>query len=178
MIGDDMPDDPAASALGRLDVEVRTRSGSAPSDALRLASWFTREPQPVNADRVLDQVISGARLNDLDISFWKTPQDLRERILEKLKTYLGVSARTDVAGFDRALGIGANGLVPLENPDGVEHFQMLSPTRMQPHGVYDLNHWLQRQFRSEELRWAHQQWRKESRSGGDCPQGQGDSGAQ
>ena len=155
MIGDDTPDNPAASALGRLGVEVRTRSGSAPSDALRLASWFTREPQPVNADRVLDQVISGARLNDLDISFWKTPQDLRERILEKLKTYLGVSTRTDVSGFDRALGIGADGLVPLENPDGVEHFQMLSPTRMQPHGVHDLNHWLQRQFRSEELRWAH-----------------------
>ncbi len=59
----------AAGALGRLTVEVRTRSGDAPSDALRLASWFTRDPQFVNADRVFDQIATGARLNDLDISF-------------------------------------------------------------------------------------------------------------
>ena len=41
-----------AKALARLTVEVRTSAG-APSDTLRLASWFTREPQPVDADRVL-----------------------------------------------------------------------------------------------------------------------------
>ena len=34
-------------ALTRLTVELRTAAG-APSDALRLASWFTREPQPVD----------------------------------------------------------------------------------------------------------------------------------
>ena len=41
-----------AKSLARLNVEVRTSAG-APSDSLRLASWFTREPQPVDADRVL-----------------------------------------------------------------------------------------------------------------------------
>ena len=63
--------------------------------------------------------------------------------------------RTDIAGFDRALGIEENGFVPLDNPDGAERFQILSPTRMQPYGTYDLNRWLQRQFRSDELRRAH-----------------------
>lgn len=154
-VSDSAPEHTDTSALARLTVEVRTHSGSGPSDALRLASWFTREPQPVDADRVLDQVVNGARLNDLDISFWKTPQDLRERILEKLKTYLGVQHRTDISGFDHALGIGEDGRVLFETPDGVEHFQILSPTRMQPHGVYDLNRWLQRQFRADELRRAH-----------------------
>jgi hypothetical protein len=42
----------AAAARARLTVEVRTVLGG-PSDALRLAAWFTNEPQPKDADRVL-----------------------------------------------------------------------------------------------------------------------------
>lgn len=151
----DFAESAAAGAQGKLSVEVRTRSGNAPSDALRLASWFTREPQPVNADRIFDQVMAGAHLNDLDISFWKTPEDLRQRILEKLQTYLGLEHHTDIAGFDRALGIGEGGHILFDTPDSIEHFQILSPTRMQPYGVYDLNRWLQRRFRSDEIRRAH-----------------------
>ena len=143
-----------AGALGRLTVEVRTRSGDAPSDALRLASWFTRDPQAVNADRVFDQIASGARLNDLDISFWKSPNDLHERLLEKFQAYLGLEHPGDVVGFDRALGIRGDGRVQFDVPDGVERFQILTPTRMNSHGVYDLNRWLQRRFRGDELRKA------------------------
>lgn len=156
----DTDENAASTALGRLTIEVRTQSGTGPSDALRLASWFTREPQPVDADRVLDQVIGGSHLNDLDISFWKTPEELRARILEKLNVYLGVRHGADIAGFDRALGLGDDGRVSYSDPDRVEHFQILSPTRMQPHGVYDLNRWLQRQFRAQELRKAHSSWGK------------------
>ncbi|HEY1388532.1 MAG TPA: AAA family ATPase [Ktedonobacterales bacterium] len=144
----------AAGALGRLTVEVRTRSGDAPSDALRLASWFTRDPQAVNADRVFDQIAAGARLNDLEISFWKTPNELHERLLEKFQTYLGLEHPGDIVGFDRALGIREDGWARFDAPDGVEHFQILTPTRMQSHGVYDLNRWLQRRFRGDELRKA------------------------
>ncbi|HEU4782030.1 MAG TPA: ATP-dependent RecD-like DNA helicase [Ktedonobacterales bacterium] len=144
----------AAGALGRLTVEVRTRSGDAPSDALRLASWFTRDPQSVDADRVFDQIAAGARLNDLDISFWKTPNDLRERLLGKFQAYLGLEHPGDLVGFDRALGIREDGQVRFDTSDGVEHFQILTPTRMQSHGVHDLNRWLQRRFRADELRKA------------------------
>ena len=151
-LADEDPDHMAANALGRLHMEVRTRRGDEPSDALRLAAWFTREPQPVNADRILDQIHTGARLNDLDVGFWKTPEELRTRILENLRDYLGVQHRADIAGFDRALGLGDGGRVQFEEPDGVARFQILSPTRMQPHGVYDLNRWLQRLFRGAELR--------------------------
>jgi len=42
----------AAKVRARLTVEVRTALGG-PSDALRLAAWFTNEPQPKDADRVL-----------------------------------------------------------------------------------------------------------------------------
>lgn len=148
----------SADALGRLTIEVRTQTegGTGVSDALRLAAWFTREPQPVDADGVLGEVIEGTAFNDLDICFWKTPEELREQILKKMQQYLGLSHPADIIGFDRVLGIDENGLVSFEHPDRVEQFQILSPTRVQPHGVYDLNRWLQRQFRAKELHGAHQ----------------------
>jgi hypothetical protein len=41
-------------------------------------------------------------------------------------------------------------------PDGAESFQLLSPIRMQPHGVFELNRWLQRAFHQHELTRARQ----------------------
>src|SRR5260370_10177493 len=70
-------DDPMHAALARLTVEMRTGTEE-PSDTLRLASWYTREQQPVDADRVLSDLELGAQFNDLEIRFWKTPEELRE----------------------------------------------------------------------------------------------------
>jgi hypothetical protein len=44
---------------------------------LKLASWFTREQQPADAEWVLSE--EGARpenLNDLHVCTWQTPADL------------------------------------------------------------------------------------------------------
>ncbi|WP_144259681.1 AAA family ATPase [Methylocystis sp. ATCC 49242] len=68
-------------ALARLTVEVRAVAGAnQASDTLRLASWFTRETQPVDADRVLSDLETGRPFNDLDLFFWKTPDELRSRV--------------------------------------------------------------------------------------------------
>jgi ATP-dependent exoDNAse (exonuclease V) alpha subunit len=136
----------AARVRARLTVEVRTALGG-PSDALRLAAWFTNEPQPKDADRVLSDLELHEKFNDLEIVTWKTPEDLRRRISEQLQAQLGLESPTDVAGFDRALGLTEEGWIPFDNPDGAERFQILSPVRMHAHGVYDLNRWLQRAFR-------------------------------
>jgi hypothetical protein len=137
----------AAEVLARLTVEVRTALGG-PSDALRLAAWFTNEPQPKDADRVLSDLELGGEFNDLEIVTWKTPTDLRRLIGEQLQAQLGLEGPTDVAGFDRALGLDENGLIPFGDPDGVEGFQILSPVRMHPYGVRALNRWLQATYRS------------------------------
>ena len=136
----------AAHALARLTVEVRTALGG-PSDALRLAAWFTNEPQPKDADRVLSDLELSATFNDLEIVTWRTPEELRLRIAEQLKLQLGLSAPDDIAGFDKALGLTDDGFVPFDDHDGVEHFQLLSPVRMHAHGVHDLNRWFQQRFR-------------------------------
>jgi hypothetical protein len=137
----------AAEVRARLTVEVRTALGG-PSDALRLAAWFTNEPQPKDADRVLSDLELGEYFNDLEIVTWKTPEELRLRIGEQLqKAPLALTSSSDIAGFDQALGLTKEGWIPFDDPDGAERFQILSPVRMHAHGVHDLNRWLQRTFR-------------------------------
>ncbi len=144
-------------ALARLTVEVRTTQDTR-SDTLRLASWFTREPQPVDADRVLSDLELGEEFNDLEVCFWKNPEELRMRLLERFQSHLGLNSATDIQGFNRALGLNEKGWIPFDMPEGVENFQILSPVRMHPHGVHELNRWVQRRFREAELKKAREQW--------------------
>lgn len=152
--GDSLTEDERArvGALARLTVEVRT-SGTEdePSDTLRLASWFTREPQPPDADRILTELDAGKAFNDLEIAYWTTPDELRSGLLAQMVRHLGLSGTDDVEGFNRALGL-PGGWADFSTPDGAERFQILSPVRMQFHGVNELNRWVQRSFRQQELK--------------------------
>ena len=146
-------------AIARLTVEVRAvAGGNEASDTLRLASWFTRETQPVDADRVLSDLETGRPFNDLEIAFWKTPDDLRTRLGEVFQRHLNLKDPGDVAGFNASLGIDERGWVPFDAPDGSEHWQILSPVRLRPYGVHDLNRWTQRRYRASELKAATDPW--------------------
>lgn len=144
-------------ALGRLTVELRTSAG-APSDTLRLASWFTREQGPVDADRVLSDLELGADFNDMEICFWSTPNELHSHLLEQFQKHLGLDGARDVEGFNRSLGLDDRGMVRIETPDGAANFQILSPVRTHPHGVHALNRWVQRAFRFAETARSHTPW--------------------
>lgn len=147
----------AGAALARLTTELRTTAG-APSDALRLASWYTRELQPIDADRVLSDLELGGSFNDLQLEFWETPDDLRRKIGELFVSCLGLASSDDRVGFNAALGLTPEGWVPYDDHNGADRFQILSPVRAHPHGVHDLNRWIQGRFRNEVLRSARQPW--------------------
>ena len=140
-------------ALAELSVEVRA-AASGPSDALRLAALFSSGPALVDAERVLTDLESGRQMNDLELCFWKTPEELRTQLLSQFKKHLGLKSDNDVATFNSALGIAEQGWVPFDHPDGAENFQILSPVRMHAHGVYELNRWVQHHFREPELKKA------------------------
>ncbi len=146
-----------AGALARLTVELRTIAG-APSDALRLASWYTREPQAIDADRVLSDLELGKKFNDLSIVFWKTEDDLHRQLDAQLVTQLGLATADDVVGFNAALGLTKEGWVPFNDHQGAEKFQILSPVRLHPHGVYELNRRIQRRFRAAQLKAGRTAW--------------------
>ena len=150
---------PLREALARLSVEVRTAvSTGDTSDTLRLASWFSREAQPVDADRVLSELETNGRFNDLEVFFWKDSEELRLGITEAFVKHLGLKSRKDIAGFDASLGLDERGWVPFGAPEGSERWQILSPVRMHTHGVQEINRWVQRQYRAKELEAAFNPW--------------------
>ena len=155
-------DDPAqralSQAMGKLTVEVRS-AATGPSDTLYLASWFTREQQPADADRIFSDLEADHLFNDLEIRFWKSPEDLRELLFDTFCHHLGLRDPKDVQGFDKALGLTEQRWVPFEDPDGAENFQILSPVRMHPYGIYALNRLVQKQFRGPELYAARRGWK-------------------
>ena len=84
--------------------------------------------------------------HDLTSRFWETADDLHRNLQDELKTRLQA---TDVCGFNAALGLTDQGWTPFDDHNGAERFQILSPVRMHPYGVHDLNRWVQRLYRSE-----------------------------
>jgi hypothetical protein len=115
--------DEQPGALARLTVELRTSAG-APSDSLKLASWYTREAQAIDADRVLSDLELGQAFNDLTIRFWETPDDLRSALEQEFVTRFGLTSSSDVVGFNqKALGLTAEGWVPFEDHDGLTNFR-------------------------------------------------------
>ena len=152
-------EDPAireiGSAIARLTVEVRAVAG-APSDTLRLASWFTRGQQTADADRVLSDLEFGMPFNDLEMCFWETPEELRDKLMEQFNKHLGIRDEKDIDGFNTALGFDSNNRIPFDAPEGSENFQILSPVRMHPHGVREINRWVQRTFRADKLKNARE----------------------
>ena len=107
---------------------------------------------------MLSDLELGEKFNDLALMFWKNPEELRAQLLNAFQRHLGLSNASDMAGFDKALGLDDRGWVPFDAPEGSERWQILSPVRMHPHGVHDINRWVQRQFRAKELDAATTPW--------------------
>ena len=100
----------------------------------------------------------GAGFNDLDIRYWQTPEELRETLSSLFVSALGLTGLDDVAGFNASLGLTPQGYVPWDDHSGAERWQLLSPVRAHPHGVRDLNRWIQQRFRADQLRRGREPW--------------------
>src|SRR5262249_53017455 len=86
------------------------------------------------------------------------PDELRAQLLQTFQKHLELKDGSDVAGFDASLGLDERGWVPFDAPEGSERWQILSPGPMQPHGVHDINPWVQPHFRAKELEAGTRPW--------------------
>lgn len=149
---DEDPDDVAMrrGALARLRHEVRNFQGAA-SDTLRLAHHFTGDSR-IDGEEILVDLATGQPLNDLDLRYWSTADELHEHLLDALRLYLNVE-RGDVASFNASLGMTTTdrGFPIVGDPDGAEAWQVLSPVRRNVWGVVELNRWIQATWRGSEL---------------------------
>lgn len=149
---DEDPDEVAArrAALARLRHEVRNFQGAA-SDTLRLANHFTGDSR-IDGEDILVDLATGKPLNDLDLRYWTTSQELHEHIVDVLRAHLNVE-RGDTASFNRSFGMTTtpNGFPIVGDPNRAEAWQILSPVRRNVWGVIELNRWIQATWRGREL---------------------------
>jgi ATP-dependent exoDNAse (exonuclease V) alpha subunit len=137
-------------AHARLTVEVRNHQGD-DSDTLRFAKFFSGDPLPANGEAVIGDLIAGETLNDLDVRYWETEKDLHAVLSQVLNEKLGL-VPGDTATFNELLGISRDGKYwNVTDPDSAERWQILSPVRGDLWGVAELNRWVQRTWRGNEL---------------------------
>jgi hypothetical protein len=149
---DEDPDEVATrrGALARLRHEVRNYQGSA-SDTLRLAHHFTGDSR-IDGEEILVDLATGKALNDLDLRYWSTADELHAHLLDALRSYLAIEPG-DVASFNASLGMTTTdkGFPIVGDPNGAEAWQILSPVRRNVWGVTELNRWVQGSWRGREL---------------------------
>ncbi|MXZ65307.1 MAG: AAA family ATPase [Acidimicrobiaceae bacterium] len=137
-------------AHARLSVEVRNHQGE-DSDTLRFAKLFSGDPLPANAEAVIGDLLTKSTLNDLEVRYWQTEQDLQEVLRHVLKEKLDLLPG-DTDRFNRLLGIHSDGKYwNVTVPDLAENWQILSPVRGDKWGVAELNRWVQRTWRGKQL---------------------------
>lgn len=137
-------------AYARLTVEVRSHQGE-DSDTLQFAKFFTGDPLPINSEEVIEDLMAGRVLNDLDVRYWDTDSELRSNLAVVLHETLGLE-RGDTAAFNELLGITFGGKYwNVTDPDSAESWQILSPVRGDLWGVAELNRWVQREWRGPQL---------------------------
>lgn len=143
-------------AIARLRQEVRTVQGSR-SDTLRLANWFTGDKPSPDAESIFTELCQSTPLNDLDVRFWATPEELHTEVLLALQRHLGVRGPEDLEGFNESFAMQRfKGGWTTGDPAGAELWQILSPIRGEVCGCDDINRWVKGNWRGKSLSWARQ----------------------
>lgn len=136
----------ASGALAKLQVVVRSKSG-ADSDTLKLASWFAGRKGGKNSDEIFDKLGANERLNDLKIEFWQDHDQLPEILLGIINKRFNLKDHDLIGGFrTEVLGIKSDNF-PLDKPDIVENFQILTPVRAPIWGANNINRLVQGKYR-------------------------------
>lgn len=135
----------ASAAHAKLEVVVRTKNG-AESDTLKLASWFAGRKSAKNNDEIFDKLGDNTKLNDLQIEFWSDAEKLPSLVQNIINKEFDIEEDNLIEGFSKVLGI-ANGKFPINNPEVVENFQMLTPVRSPLWGANNLNRMMQSTYR-------------------------------
>ncbi len=146
-----------SKAIANLRTEVRTTADS-PSDTLKLASWFTSDPQPVGSDEVFSNIERRKPLNDLEIVYWNNYEELEREIKDNISRNFSVDMKKPAEGLAALFGYDKRGNDALESTEKLERFQIITPVRLQPHGAHSINKLIQNLYRKDEINRARKFW--------------------
>ncbi len=135
----------SGEAHAKLEVVVRTKNGTE-SDTLKLASWFAGRKGSKNNDEIFEKIGDNSKLNDLQIDFWENADILPNLLQSIINKEFGLQENNLISGFNKILGI-SNGTFPVNTPEVVEDFQILTPVRSPIWGSNNINRLIQTTYR-------------------------------
>lgn len=136
---------------------------------LMLAEWFSGKRPSPGADEIWDRLRHQDVDETLRVVRWADHRDLQQTLLSLMVQELGLTSADDVEGFERSVGgTPHEGRVYFwrkrsDSAGAAEHaedWQILSPVRGHPHGVRELNRFIQRRFREATRDWATSRYRR------------------
>jgi len=152
--------------IGELKQQVRFQEGK--GMARKLADVFAGESKDID-DEILSKIARGEFADDLKIAFWEDSSELYEKlnanirdILEEFKKRKQINDEKTTS-FDKwAQSIIKNGQKPKNEVEAfdlsigfkgdtshAESWQIISPTRIKPYGIDNINRYIQVQFRED-----------------------------
>jgi ATP-dependent exoDNAse (exonuclease V) alpha subunit len=136
------------------------------SRALAFADGYRSDSVNPADDEILAELAQGKNEKDLEVHFWNDTDELMDILNSRLRDLLHIGATRDYASFNTSLGIGEK---PWQQTEWrtAEHWQILSPLRIQPFGTEELNRQIQAAYKGGLIRKAQQRWSKSPRPFGD-----------
>ncbi|MBX3316390.1 MAG: AAA family ATPase [Phycisphaeraceae bacterium] len=117
-------------------------TGTHTSAALSLADGYRSDAVHPADDEILSAIGRSQSVGDLECIFWKSPDDLMDKLRGRLASLLNIAPK-DYKSFNASLGIdGAN-----SDYSKSEAWQILCPTRTDLHGTEELNRVIQAEYR-------------------------------
>lgn len=130
---------------------------------LRVAEWFSGRSLAPGEDDIFDRLNESATSNRILVKQWDTPEELHQHLLDTLVNELELKDIDDNNGFDKTLGATEYNGVSYFNKGtarSAEKWQILSPVRNMPHGVFQLNRLIHKRFKSNTIAFANRIYRK------------------
>ena len=129
-------------------------------DDVEFAKWFKADSEDLDDD-IFTRLERNETSNHIKFKTWTTDADLTAILLDTLKEELGLESIDDVVNFN--LSLGATQLSGVYNSQYfnvgcakfAEKWQILAPVKNMPHGVLNLNHLIQKKYRSAYLELAN-----------------------
>jgi hypothetical protein len=116
-------------------------------------------------DELLAEIAQGKNYGDLEVYFWRSHDELLKLIKDQMYCLLKIN-ESDYKSFNQSLGITDK---PWSQPNWkkAEHWQILSPQRIQPFGTDELNRQIQMSYRGGLINNAQNRWSKAPRPFGE-----------
>jgi ATP-dependent exoDNAse (exonuclease V) alpha subunit len=142
---------------GYAELTVNRRQLEEERPDIQLAEWFSGNPLGPGEDEIFEKIARVDTPKHIRFVAWETPEEIQARLIDVLVDELELEGPEDSRGFDLKLGGTEHGhsvYFNLGAAEKAEDWQILSPVRALPHGVWEINRLIHKRFKARTVRSA------------------------